>query len=253
MKMIYLCVFSPAGHSATAAEAVASVWGSWKTIDLGRPDADFSSHTFTQKDLLLWAVPSYGGRVPAIAVERMQQLNGAGAKAVALVSYGRRAYDDTLLEMKEILTACGFVMIAAVAALAEHTIIPSIASGRPDAADCAELAVFGKKIMEKYQSGNESAVDVPGNVPYRIYNGVPAKPEASGACTRCGVCAAACPVGAIPADNPEKTDPARCITCMRCVYRCPAKARSLKAEVLAAVGAKLAPLCAGDRVNELFI
>ena len=251
--MIYLCVFSPAGHSATAAEAVASVWGSWKTIDLGRPDADFSSHTFTQKDLLLWAVPSYGGRVPAIAVERMQQLNGAGAKAVALVSYGRRAYDDTLLEMKEILTACGFVMIAAVAALAEHTIIPSIASGRPDAADCAELAVFGKKIMEKYQSGNESAVDVPGNVPYRIYNGVPAKPEASGACTRCGVCAAACPVGAIPADNPEKTDPARCITCMRCVYRCPAKARSLKAEVLAAVGAKLAPLCAGDRVNELFI
>lgn len=251
--MIYLCVFSPAGHSATAAEAVASVWGSWKTIDLSRPDADFSSHTFTQKDLLLWAVPSYGGRVPAIAVERMQQLNGAGAKAVALVSYGRRAYDDTLLEMKEILTACGFVMIAAVAALAEHTIIPSIASGRPDAADCAELAVFGKKIMEKYQSGNDSAVDVLGNVPYRIYNGVPAKPEASGACTRCGVCAAACPVGAIPADNPEKTDPARCITCMRCVYRCPAKARSLKAEVLAAVGAKLAPLCAGDRVNELFI
>lgn len=251
--MIYLCVFSPAGHSATAAEAVASVWGSWEMIDLSRRDTDFSKYTFTQEDLLLWAVPSYGGRVPAIAVERMKQLNGAGAKAVALVSYGRRAYDDTLLEMKEILTACGFVMIAAVAALAEHTIVPSIASGRPDAADCAELAAFGKKIMEKYQSGNDSAVDVPGNMPYRIYNGVPAKPEASGACTRCGICAAACPVGAIPTENPETTDPVLCITCMRCVYRCPARARNLKAEVLAAVGAKLAPLCAGDRVNELFI
>ncbi|MBO5202384.1 MAG: 4Fe-4S binding protein [Lentisphaeria bacterium] len=251
--MIYLCVFSPAGHSATAAEAVASVWGSWEMIDLSRRDTDFSKYTFTQEDLLLWAVPSYGGRVPAIAVERMKQLNGAGAKAVALVSYGRRAYDDTLLEMKEILTACGFVMIAAVAALAEHTIVPAIASGRPDATDRVELAAFGKKIMEKYQSGNDSAVDVPGNMPYRIYNGVPAKPEASGACTRCGACSAACPVGAIPAENPETTDPALCITCMRCVYRCPAKARSLNAEVLAAVGAKLAPLCAGDRVNELFI
>lgn len=251
--MIYLCVFSPAGHSATAAEAVASVWGSWEMIDLSRRDTDFSKYTFTQEDLLLWAVPSYGGRVPAIAVERMKQLNGAGAKAVALVSYGRRAYDDTLLEMKEILTVCGFVMIAAVAALAEHTIVPSIASGRPDVTDRVELAAFGKKIMEKYQSGNDSAVDVPGNMPYRIYNGVPAKPEASGACTRCGICAAACPVGAIPAENPETTDPALCITCMRCVYRCPEKARNLKAEVLAAVGAKLAPLCAGDRVNELFI
>ena len=251
--MIYLCIFSPAGHSATAAEAVAEPFGTWVTIDLSRPDTDFSKYTFTQEDLLLWAVPSYGGRVPGVAVDRMKQLNGAGAKAVALVSYGKRAYDDTLLEMKEILTACGFVMIAAVAALAEHTIVPAIAAGRPDAADCAELAAFGRKIMEKYQSGSGAVADVPGNVPYRIYNGVPAKPETSGACTRCGACSAACPVGAIPAENPETTDPVLCITCMRCVYRCPAKARNLKAEVLATVGAKLAPLCAGDRENELFI
>ena len=118
--MIYLCIFSPAGHTATAAEAVAEPFGTWEMIDLSRRDADFSKYTFTKEDLLLWAVPSYGGRVPAIAVERMRQLNGAGAKAVALVSYGRRAYDDTLLEMKEILTACGFVMIAAVAALAQE-------------------------------------------------------------------------------------------------------------------------------------
>ena len=94
--MIYLCIFSPAGHSATAAEAVAEPFGTWVMIDLSRPDTDFSKYTFTQEDLLLWAVPSYGGRGPGVAVDRMKQLNGAGAKAVALVSYGKRAYDDTI-------------------------------------------------------------------------------------------------------------------------------------------------------------
>lgn len=251
--MVYLCIFSPAGHTAAAAAAVAECSGAYGTIDLSKQNTDLSAYTFSADDLLFWAVPSYGGRVPAVAVERMKQLKGAGAKAVALVSYGKRAYDDTLLEMKEVLTGCGFVLIAAVAALAEHTIVPAIATGRPDETDRGELRDFGARIMEKYRSGDTADLAVPGNVPHRVFNGVPAKPEAGTGCMRCGACAAACPVGAIPEDDPSRTDPARCITCMRCVYLCPKKARGLKDEVVSAVGAKLAPLCAGERKNELFI
>lgn len=251
--MNYVCVFSPAGHTATAAAAVAEAFGAYETIDLSKRNMDFSACEFSADDLLLWAVPSYGGRVPEIAVERMKQLKGSGAKAVALVSYGKRAYDDTLLEMKEVLTDCGFVLIAAVAALAEHTIVPTIATDRPDKNDCAELYAFGEQIAAKYRSGAVADPAVPGNVPHRVFNGVPAKPETGAGCMRCGACAVACPVGAIPADDPTKTDPALCITCMRCVYLCPKKVRQLKPEVVSAVGAKLAPLCAGDRANELFI
>ena len=36
--------------------------------------------------------------------------------------YGNRDYDDTLLEMKDILTERGFTVIAGLAAIAQHSI-----------------------------------------------------------------------------------------------------------------------------------
>ena len=47
------------------------------------------------------AVPSYGGRVPQVAVDRISEIKGNGAKAVLLCVYGNRAYEDTLTELED--------------------------------------------------------------------------------------------------------------------------------------------------------
>ena len=41
-------------------------------------------------------LPVYGSRVPPVSLERLSALKGSGQKAVAVVVYGNREYDDTL-------------------------------------------------------------------------------------------------------------------------------------------------------------
>ena len=61
---------------------------------------------------------------------------------------------------------------------------------------------------------------------------MPLKPQADRKCVKCGACAENCPAGAIPADDPSKTDNSRCISCMRCVKICPAGARRVNGLML---------------------
>ena len=62
---------------------------------------------------------------------------------------------------------------AAVSAVAEHSIMHQFARKRPDAKDKKELKEFAQKIIHKIKSGDEKEISVPGNKPYRKYNGVP--------------------------------------------------------------------------------
>ena len=67
---------------------------------------------------LLVVMPVYGGRLPAIAVQRLREIRGNDSPAIAVVVYGNRAYDDALLELRDILTANGFKVVAAAAFIA---------------------------------------------------------------------------------------------------------------------------------------
>lgn len=93
---------------------------------------------------------------------------------------------------------------------------------------------------------------LPGNRPYRKYGGVPMKPQAGKKCTRCGVCAAECPVGAIFTDDPSKTNAEICISCMRCIAVCPQNARSNSKALLAAGSLMLKKECSVRKENTLF-
>jgi len=255
IDLIHALNFSPAGHTATAVEAVAKGFGqTYRMLDISNRETDFAQWSFDVNDVCIVGVPSFGGRVPPVAVKRLSAMRAEHTLAVPVVTYGNRAYDDTLLELQDTLQERGFTVVAAVTAVAEHTICPAIAHGRPNAADLAELTGFGKQIKAYLNSTDIfHNIKLPGNFPYCNYDGVPFKPETGSKCIKCRRCAMLCPVGAIPPESPNQTNGKLCITCMRCINICPAKARSLSWLVRFTAQQKLSKLCTDTGKNELFI
>ena len=179
-----------------------------------------------EEDLVIIAMPVFAGRVPALAVERLKRIQSNHAKCAVVAVYGNRAYDDALLEMQDVTTEMGFRVVAAVSAVAEHSIARVYAAGRPDAEDRKELAAFGAAIMNKLESADTyKPLALPGNRPYRAGNTGPF-PTADERCTDCGTCQDLCPADAIPADNLRSVNKEACISCMRCLSVCPTKART---------------------------
>ena len=244
--------FSPTGGTKKVADILTSAFGeTWQEIDLCREVAPVA---LSAEDVCLVSVPSYGGRVPSIAIGRLQAIRGNGAKAVLNCVYGNREWEDTLTELQDTLEAQGFVCAAAVAAVAEHSIFRQFAAGRPDADDAAELAGFAAKIKEKLAVGTFGNLNLAGSHgTYKEYGGVPFKPEGNKKCTGCGICAENCPVDAIDPADPRKTDKDKCISCMRCVSLCPSHARDFNTLVMKGAAAAMAPKLGGHKENHLFL
>ena len=255
---MYIAHFSPTGGTRKAAEIIGRALDPQATeIDLSTPNSVVTPLDLSHDEVLLAAVPVYGGRVPAIALERLKRITGHDTPAIPVVVYGNRDYDDALLELKTALEANGFRPVAGVASIAKHSIMRVYATGRPDEADEHLLRQFAARIADKLdavKSGTAPApIEVKGNPQYKPYNGVPLKPHASRACNRCGTCAALCPAGAIPLDDPSKTDTSKCISCMRCIAVCPQQARKVSKLKVALSIRMLKKACESRKEPELFI
>lgn len=251
---IYEIYFSPTGGTKKAADFLAEgLQGDIVPVDLTDYTAQFQNVTLTGEDAAIIAVPSYGGRVPAAAIERLSMLNGNNIRTVLVCVYGNRAYEDTLVELEDSAKQAGFLVIAAVAAVAEHSIARQFASGRPDVQDKSVLYGFAEQIREKLSAGNTSTPEIPGNRPYRKAGGAGMVPKPTKDCTGCKICARECPVQAIDHENPKKVDEKICISCMRCISVCPHSARRLNPVMLSAVGIALKKVCSERKECELFI
>jgi len=114
----YSIVFSPTGGTKKVADLFANAFaGAYEERDLTDAGKDFGEYRFTAEDVCIVSVPSFGGRVPAKEAERLSLLGGNGAKAILIAVYGNREFEDTLVEMQDLMEAAGFVPVAAVAAL----------------------------------------------------------------------------------------------------------------------------------------
>ena len=249
----YNIIFSPTGGTRNVADILMkAMGGEFREIDLcGQAAAEA---TLCAEDVCLVSVPSFGGRVPALAIERIKGITGNGAKAILNCVYGNRAWEDTLTELQDTLEARRFTCVAAVAAVAEHSIFRQFATGRPDAADAAQLEGFAKQISEKLAKGVAVMPQLEGShASYKSWGGTPFKPQADEKCDACGKCARECPVSAIDPQNPAKTDVDKCITCMRCISICPQKARRCDPQLMAERGEMMIPVLGGHKENYLFI
>ena len=245
----YNVYFSPTGTTERAVKHMGESFGSMENIDLSR--RDMKNHEMKQGDFCIVGVPSFGGRVPGIATERLRKIKGDRTPAFLLVTYGGRAYEDTLVELKDVLEAQGFVCIGAAAIVAEHSIAHQIEAGRPSAQDYDELDTFSAEVKERLK-GNACPVEVPGNRPYKEYKVLPMDIQVSDECMGCGSCVESCPVGAIPFEDPKMTNGEVCISCMRCVEICPQSARSGNPEKIQMISEKLKMICQPDKANEFF-
>lgn len=154
---IFTAYFSPTGSTKKAALALTSALADpdgFTEIDLSLPA--LAQYTFTANDIIVVAVPVFGGRVPAFALRQLAALHGQNTSAIAVAAYGNRAYEDALLELSDSLTSQSFRVIAAAAVLAEHSMLRSVAAGRPNADDQAQLTDLPKNLCETVNRGTSA-------------------------------------------------------------------------------------------------
>lgn len=125
--------FSPTKSTLKVVEAVAEGMG---FDSVTRTDLTFPVESESVKsigEVVIVGVPVYAGRVPNLAVERLRQyIQGEGRPVVLVTVYGNRAYEDALLELRNLTDELGFVPCAAGAFIAQHSYSSSELPVAPD-------------------------------------------------------------------------------------------------------------------------
>jgi ferredoxin len=170
----------------------------------------------------------------------LETIEGNDATAIPVVLYGNRDYDDSLIELRDILEKADLHTVAAAAFIGEHSFSYDLAKGRPDDADMQKVNDFSGKAADKMKGFSALEKSAPVSVkgtpdPYRGYyqprdrKGNPVdirkvKPLTNENCTNCLICADVCPMGSISREN-VKDFIGICIKCGACIKKCPVQAK----------------------------
>lgn len=235
--------FSPTGNTKTIVDIIGKRLAeklevSLEAYDFTLPKEREKILSFQEGELAVVGAPVYAGRIPNKILPYIQHgLEGNGALAIPVVTFGNRSYGDALLELRNELENRGFHTIAAAAFAAEHAFTAKLAVGRPDEED--------RKMIEKFAASAADQIIHMEEVPVRIAVGeertvrayytplgtdgkpavfLKAKPVTKESCTGCRLCAKVCPMGSISVDDPAQVT-GICIKCQACVKICPVHAK----------------------------
>jgi len=235
--------FSPTGTTKKVVSGIAkriseniNCDSSFNIVDFTLPKGRQEPATFSEGDVVVFGVPVYAGRVPNLLLKYLSSITGNGALAVAVVVFGHREYEDSLIELTDILSSKGFKVIGGGAFIGEHSLSKTLAQGRPDEKDMVIVNEFADKLSKKLSSQDKvETAAVKGERPYRKYytpvkqNGEPldirkVKPKTNSNCINCKLCANICPMGSI--DYEDVADiKGVCIKCGACIKNCPTQAK----------------------------
>lgn len=260
-KLVY---FSPTGTTKAVVQGIAEGLNpsTVESIDITLPNARKEPLKTSENELLVIGVPVYMGRVPALISEWLNGIQANNTPAVLVVVYGNRAYENALLELKDIALKGGCIPIAGGAYIGEHSFSSlerPTAHGRPDEADLTHARLFGQKIREKLQSvsliSQIAEVDVPGVYPYEGTTKLWDVDfiAVSDECIQCGICAEVCPVGAVDSEDSAVIDQEKCITCCACIKQCPQNARTIKPGKIEDAAKRLVKLFSEPQKPEFFL
>ena len=195
-------------------------------------------------DLAVVGMPTYAGRLPNLMLPYLQSIRGGGALAVPVVTFGNRAYDNSLAELKKILDEHDFVTAAAGAFSCEHSFSYELGKGRPDEDDLKECVNFAHLTAKKVLNIGEACHPMPdfmvdGNPEAQYFQPQDrygnkfdfrkVKPLTNDQCIHCGLCISSCPMGAINPDDPSDIT-GKCIKCCSCFKKCPVSAKYFEDE-----------------------
>lgn len=215
---------------------------------------------FNEKDIVVVGAPVYAGRLPKLVADYFEKnIKGDNTFVVLVAVYGNRAYEDALVELKDIFEERGFIPVAAASFIGEHSYTSKVATGRPDEMDLNIARDFSVKIKEKVSKVKDindiEYLFVQGNVPYQERKEFPeSSPDTDENCIKCGICAKFCPTSAISFEDYITIDSKKCLACCSCIKRCPVDSKSMNSEFYFMIRDKLLANVRDNRKEpELFI